>query len=66
MRRNEEMRSFGFSAGSTVEATSRMRGGGRQNDKKNKTEKWSVSPVELGQIAGESNRVITDSDPTTV
>ena len=33
LRRNEEMRSCGVSAGSTVEVTSRMRGGGKEQNR---------------------------------
>ena len=46
-----------------MEVTSRMRGGGRQKDKKNKTEKKrSVSPVMSEQTRGETKRL----DLTTV
>ena len=39
LRKDDELRSCGVTGGCTTQVTSRMRGGGRHKDKKNKSEK---------------------------
>ena len=44
LRGSDKLKSFGVRDGSTVEVTSRMRGGGRHKDKKSKFEKQTTNP----------------------
>ena len=58
LRRSEELRSCEVGNGSTVEVTSRVRGGGKHKDKKNQAEKKrSASSVKLEQTRGEKTEV---------
>ena len=51
MRRDEKLKSCGVSDGCTIQVTSRMRGGGKHKDKKNKMEKKQVAQLDDGMCA---------------
>ena len=54
LRNGDMMKSCGVRDGSTVQVTSRTRGGGKHKDKKGKEEKkWRASSVKLEQTRGE-------------
>ena len=60
LRRNEKLKSCGVTDGCTIQATSRMRGGGRQKDKSSKSEKKRTTKSERPeQKSNEDPEMIT-------